>query len=236
QREFKRQWGNQQFRKSKLTYLALFFLMVLYPGASLLFAEDPATLFKDLDQIALLAVLISTLFVQWAIFLLIYLTTYREETGLAGLGFRRLRLIHLAWTGAFLLATFSLLTALTFVLAELGLPLSGEIALIVPQDTLGRTVWVLTSITAGICEETAFRGYLMTRIRLLAGFKSWLWPVVISSVIFGVCHYSYQGLPGLVIITVYGLLLALLYIYTRSLWPPIIAHFFQDFSALFIPQ
>ncbi len=176
------------------------------------------------------------MFVQWALFLLIYLTTYREQTGLAGLGFRRLRLIDLAWTVAFLLVAFGLLTALTLLLAQLGLPLPGEISLLIPQDAIGRVVWVMTSISAGICEETAFRGYLMTRLRLVGRFRSWAWPVIISSVTFGACHYSYQGLPGLVVITAYGVLLALLYIRTGSIWPPIIAHFFQDFSALFIPQ
>ena len=53
--------------------------------------------------------------------------------------------------------------------------------------------------------------------------------------LFGACH-AYQGIPGLIVITVYGALFALLYIRTGRIWPCIIAHFFQDFSALFIPQ
>ncbi|HWR82135.1 MAG TPA: CPBP family intramembrane glutamic endopeptidase, partial [Candidatus Deferrimicrobium sp.] len=88
---------------------------------------------------------------------------------------------------------------------------------------------------AGVCEETAFRGYLMTRLRLLGRFRSWAIPTVISAVAFGICH-AYQGLPGFIVITAYGVMLSILYIRTGSLWPPIIAHFFQDFAALFVPQ
>jgi hypothetical protein len=60
-------------------------------------------------------------------------------------------------------------------------------------------------------------------------------PVVVSSLTFGILH-AYQSLPGAIILSVYGLMFALLYIRTRSLWPCIIAHFFHDFTALFIPQ
>jgi membrane protease YdiL (CAAX protease family) len=91
------------------------------------------------------------------------------------------------------------------------------------------------SLSAGICEETAFRGYLMSRIRFVGELKSWVLPVVLSSLAFGACH-AYQGIPGLIVITVYGSMFAWLYLRTGSLWPCIIAHFFQDFSALFIPQ
>ena len=111
----------------------------------------------------------------------------------------------------------------------------GELGMLVPEDSFGRVVWVAVSFTAGFCEEIAFRGYLMTRLRILLKSKSWLIPVLVSSVVFGVCH-AYQGWPGLIVITTYGAMFALLYIRTGSLWPCIIAHFFQDFGALFFPH
>ncbi len=235
QQEFLHRWGNEGFRRSRLTYFTLFFLMVLYPAQSLLFAEDPSVMFKDLSQGMLLFLLITTIIIQWCVFLLLYITAYRENTGLRGLGFRKLRGIDFAWAGAFLPVAYLLLAGVAWLLAQVGLPMPGEISLLVPTETAGRIVWVFVSITAGVCEEAAFRGYLMTRIRLLGNLKSWVAPVVISSVVFGACH-SYQGIPGLILISIYGALLALLYLKTKSIWPSVIAHFFQDFLALIIPQ
>jgi len=232
---FKRSWNNINFRRSRLTYLTLFFLLILYPGMSLIFTEDPATVFKNLNQTTLLIMLISTIIIQWCVFFLIYLAAYREQTGLAGLGFKRIRALDFAWAGAFLLAAFGVLAGLTWFLAQIGLPMAGEISLLIPTDLVGRIVWVAVSITAGICEESAFRGYLLTRLRLLGNLQSWVVPAILSAIVFGACH-SYQGLPGFIVISVYGLMLSLLYIRTRSIWPPIIAHFFQDFLALFVPQ
>ena len=118
------------------------------------------------------------------------------------------------------------LTGVAWFLGQIGLPMPGEISLLIPQDTIGRLVWVAVSITAGICEETAFRGYLMTRLRILGKFKTWVIPTIISAVAFGACH-AYQGWPGFIIISIYGAMFSLLYIRTRSIWPCIIAHFFQ---------
>ena len=80
-----------------------------------------------------------------------------------------------------------------------------------------------------------FRGYLMTRLRLLGKFGGWTIPTIVSAVAFGACH-AYQGIPGFIVITCYGVLFALLYIRTGSIWPGILAHFLQDTGALFYPR
>jgi membrane protease YdiL (CAAX protease family) len=232
---FQEKWGNSHFRQTRLTYLALIFLLLIYPATSGLLTGDSTSMLESLNQGVLLAMLISTIVVQWGVFLLIYLTAYREQTGLTGLGFKRVRRIDFAWAAAFLLASNVVLAGLAWLLAQIGLPMPGEISFLIPTDPAGRVVWVAVSATAGICEETAFRGYLMTRLRLVGRFSNWLVPTAISAIAFGSCH-AYQGLPGFIVITVYGVLFSLLYIRTGSIWPGIIAHFFQDFSALFIPQ
>jgi membrane protease YdiL (CAAX protease family) len=113
--------------------------------------------------------------------------------------------------------------------------MSGEIQFLIPEDATGRVVWVLVSFTAGFCEEVGFRGYLMTRLRLVGRFQSWLVPTIVSALIFGACH-AYQGWPGFIILSVYGAMFSLLYIRTGSLWPCVIAHSLQDLGALFFPQ
>ncbi len=232
---FKESWQNSGFRPTWLTWLTLALMGVLYPAISVLFSEDPSVTLRSLNDTMRLIMLLGTIVIQWIGFIIIVAAVELERTGLQGLGFKRIRAIDFAWAGAFLLASNLLLSGLAWVLAQMGMPMSGDIKFLIPEDAVGRVVWVGVSITAGVVEETAFRGYLMTRFRLLGKLRSWVAPAIISSIIFGSLH-AYQGLPGMIVITAYGLLFALLYIRTGSIWPCIIAHFFQDLSALFIPQ
>jgi len=233
--QFKVESGNADFRKSRLTIVALLLLLVIYPLMTLGFSDDPSTALKELNEGTRIVLLVSTIVMQWGIFLLIYIAVFREGTFLTGLGFRKIMLIDFYWAIAFLLGANLLLSALAWMLEQVGLPMPGEISFLIPTDTPGRIVWVAVSFTAGFCEETAFRGYLMTRLRLLGKFQSWVIPTIVSALVFGALH-SYQGLPGMIIITTYGLMFSLLYIRTGRIWPGIIAHFFQDFGALFFPQ
>jgi uncharacterized protein len=227
--------GNAGFRSNNLTWFSLIVLLGVYPGISVLFAEDPSTILNSLNEGTLLVLLIATIIMQWLIFLMNSVAAHSEGTGLVGLGFKRIRAVDFAWAVAFLLGANLILTGLAWFLAQVGLPMPGELAMLIPTTFHGRIIWVLVSLSAGICEEAAFRGYLMTRIRFVGQTKSWVIPVVLSSLAFGACH-AYQGIPGLIVITVYGAMFALLYLRTGSLWPCVIAHFFQDFSAMFIPQ
>ena len=227
---------NLRFRKNFMTYVSLTILLILYPALAVIGAgEDPLALLRNLDHSMLMFLLVSTIVIQWFIFGINYASIYLEETGLAGIGFRGFRLVHLAWVVAFLLASNLLLSGLAWVLGQLGYPMAGEVGLLIPTDPTGQVVWFFVALTAGICEEVAFRGYLMTRLRLLFKLNSWWIPTILSAVSFGICH-TYQGLPGFIVITVYGALFSILYIRTGSIWPCIIAHFFQDFGALFFPH
>lgn len=232
---FKAATGNTDYRVSTLTWVSLFTLIIGYPALTVGFTGDPTAILKNLNEGTRLLLLISTIVFQWVLFSLLLVTVYRERTMLGGLGLKKIRAIDFAWAVSFLLAANVILSGLAWFLGQIGLPMPGEIGLLVPEDALGRVVWVAVSFTAGFCEEIAFRGYLMTRLRILLKLNGWLIPVLVSSVAFGVCH-AYQGWPGLIVITTYGAMFALLYIRTGSLWPCIIAHFFQDFGALFFPK
>lgn len=232
---FKVESRNSEFRTSRLTIVSLLLLVVIYPLLTLGFSDDPSSALKELNEGTRIVLLVSTIVMQWAIFLLIYVAVFRERTFLTGLGFRKIMLIDFYWAFAFLLGANLLLAGLAWMLEQVGLPMPGEISLLIPTDTPGRILWVAVSFTAGFCEETAFRGYLMTRLRLVGKFQSWVIPTIVSAVVFGALH-SYQGLPGMILITTYGLMFSFLFIRTGRIWPGIIAHFFQDFGALFFPQ
>jgi len=84
--------------------------------------------------------------------------------------------------------------------------------------------FVLLSITAGICEEILFRGYL---IWYLNQFSGTVLAVIFSSLLFGAAH-SYQGWHGGVQAGVMGLILASVYVFTGTLWIPILLHIGGD--------
>ena len=76
------------------------------------------------------------------------------------------------------------------------------------------------SVTAGIAEETLFRGYL---IWYLSQFGGMTFAVIASSVLFAIAH-AYQGAKATIVIFPIGLLLALLYVYSGSLLAPMMLH------------
>lgn len=92
-------------------------------------------------------------------------------------------------------------------------------------------LWLIftLSIFVGIYEEILFRGFVLTRLRALS--RGILWPVVISSVIFGSLHFT-QGIMGMCQTTVVGLVLATVAARSRSLWPCMIAHALIDSTSL----
>jgi CAAX protease family protein len=85
--------------------------------------------------------------------------------------------------------------------------------------------------TAAFFEELVWRGYLMNRLVDLQGKETklaWVIALVGSAIIFGLAH-TYQGLGGVIKITVLGLLFGASFLSVRrNLWPVIIAHALLD--------
>lgn len=227
---------NQQFRQNLFTWISLCILLVAYPGQALLGGDiDVKSLLETAGQGALIFMLTVTVAFQWGIFLVNYLAAAFEGTGLKGIGIGKLRLVHLFWGVAFVLAANLVLSGCAWLFEQIGMPANGELGFLIPESLGGKLLWVVVSFTAGFCEEAAFRGYLMTRLRLLWKAENWLWPTLVSSLVFGLCHV-YQGFSNVVLITLFGIMFALLYIRTGSIWPGIIAHFLNNTGALFFPQ
>ena len=80
------------------------------------------------------------------------------------------------------------------------------------------------AITAGICEELLFRGYL---IQLVSNdFPTYI-AVIISSILFGLGHI-YQGAVHVIRTAILGFIMALIYLVTESIIIPIILHIMLD--------
>ncbi len=75
-----------------------------------------------------------------------------------------------------------------------------------------------------LVEELIFRGILLQRWSLKWGLR---WGIVASSVLFGILHLSNP-----IGLTLFGLVMGLLYVRTRSLWVPIACHSLNNLAAV----
>jgi membrane protease YdiL (CAAX protease family) len=86
---------------------------------------------------------------------------------------------------------------------------------------------VLVAVFAGVGEELFFRGVLQRLFIKL--FKSPWAGILVTAFIFSAIHLQFYGfIPRFIL----GILLGLLYWYSGSLWPAIIAHFVYDAFAV----
>lgn len=100
----------------------------------------------------------------------------------------------------------------------------GDLAMLMPKN--GRELRYFTglSVTAGVVEETVFRGYLFWYFAPL--LPVWA-TVLLTSLLFGLVHI-YQGYKHAARIFVVGLVFAALYVLTGSIWVPIVLHALAD--------
>jgi membrane protease YdiL (CAAX protease family) len=96
---------------------------------------------------------------------------------------------------------------------------------LLPQSLVEVLVWIATSITAGICEEMAFRGYLQRQLQALSGNVAV--AVLGQGVVFGLVHL-YQGWKNVLVICVLGVLFGALAAWRRNLRANILVHAWGD--------
>jgi hypothetical protein len=87
---------------------------------------------------------------------------------------------------------------------------------------------------AGFGEETVFRGFMFERLGKLFGFSVWatILIVVLTSVWFGLAHYSLQGLAGVEQATIFGLVFGIIMAVTGRIFMLMLAHAAFDLTAL----
>lgn len=98
---------------------------------------------------------------------------------------------------------------------------------LLPQTPGERRVFWGVAATAGICEETLYRGFLTW---YLAGWTGPWVAIVLSSMIFGLGHV-YLGVAQVPRTFFVGLVLALLTYFSGSLWPAIVLHAALDWNS-----
>lgn len=100
----------------------------------------------------------------------------------------------------------------------------GSHAAMLPH-TRGDLLWFIAlAISAGICEELVFRGYLLSVVRSAVG----PWPaIIVSCLVFSVAH-AYQGVGGIVRTGLIGAAFTAVVLGLGSLIPAIVAHALVD--------
>ena len=123
--------------------------------------------------------------------------------------------------------------ALANVLHEIGLSAPAQRPSFLVVGGLKQLVLALTIVTVvAVVEETVFRGYLMLRFEAATGSPGA--AVISSSLVFALGH-GYEGMAGAISVFVLGVVLALLYLWRRSLVAPIVIHFLIDFTSIVLP-
>ncbi len=82
---------------------------------------------------------------------------------------------------------------------------------------------LMVAILPAIGEELFFRGSLQPQISRLV--RSSFWGILITSALFSAIHFQFQGfIPRLLL----GMLFGYLFLWTKSIWIPILVHFVNN--------
>jgi len=185
-----------------------------------------------------------TIAIFWGLVTPVIIMSIIGGISLADIGFSRITFDHNVWFTAIVIAL-----AAGLVICEFVLPLARikktraqimsdpeEDINEYPQTTKEKVLYTIQTLCSGICEETAYRGFLLFLLyAVFPGIPIFV-ICLIAFVAFAIGHL-YQGWRNAIMIGLFGVLSMCLLIVTGSLIPSIALHFFGDFApAFFIKQ
>jgi uncharacterized protein len=104
-----------------------------------------------------------------------------------------------------------------------------------PTTPAERKWYAVAAITAGICEELLFRGFLMRYVLTTFAIQDWLFIALISGIIYGLSR-AYQGFKGIFQTTLTGFSFAVVYVLSESLLPAMVFHILAELRTMFLWQ
>lgn len=106
------------------------------------------------------------------------------------------------------------------------------LAAMLPHSPAERTLWAAFAVSAGVCEEIVYRGYLMRQFQALTGNR--FVAVVLQALCYGLVHLAFpvQMLVGVLAL---GLLLGGIAVWQKSLVPGMILHVAVGLVAILQP-
>ena len=216
-----------QWRKKELFELCVFLLLIV-PSMMISFLTLGSG--KETPGFSVLAV--SVIFRDIALTCLIVYFLWRDGEPLAGLGWKGAGLTGESALGAALFLPILYGDSIIEKVFE-WFGLASNMSR-VPQFLSAKGPFeiflacILVAVVA-VAEETIFRGYLMLRLNEVTG--SMTAAVIISSAVFALGH-GYEGAAGVGAVFILGILLALIYVWRKSLVAPVVLHFLIDLLPL----
>jgi membrane protease YdiL (CAAX protease family) len=171
---------------------------------------------------------LTTLAGEWSMFALVVMGVLRAKVPMSAVTGRPWRswgglLLDMAIAAGFWVVGIVVLGVLSRLLRTTGI--GADLRVMLPHSLADMVLWVLLSVTAGICEETIFRGYLQHQ--LIALTHSPLAGILLAAAAFGAAHI-YQGARMVALISFYGAMFGALAYWRRSVRPGMIAHAWHD--------
>jgi uncharacterized protein len=161
---------------------------------------------------------VSGLVIHWInLAALIAIVVFGERRSLASIGLRPIRW----WTiPAGLLAG----VAITFLSGTLvtALRLSPDVQFVTYLQSLPFVTRLLLALTAGVFEETLYRGYALERLTMIWGNK-WV-AAVVTVALFTLAHLPVVGIAHLLPVGIVSVFVTLLYLWRRDLILNMAAH------------
>jgi membrane protease YdiL (CAAX protease family) len=171
---------------------------------------------------------LQTISAQWLIFAFVLLGVWLHKSPLslvlgerwrsAAAFFRDIGVALLFW-----LSSALALGALAILLRAR--PSAHAMGFLLPDNNFEIALWIAVSVTAGICEETVFRGYLQRQF--LAWTNRAPVAIALSALLFGALH-AYQGWRGAIGIGLLGAMLGTMAHLRGTVRTGMIAHAWQD--------
>jgi membrane protease YdiL (CAAX protease family) len=115
-------------------------------------------------------------------------------------------------------------------LLQHGAPPSDPLLPALPVGLFAVTLWVCLSVTAGVCEEIVFRGYLQRQLTAITGRVGI--AIVGQGILFGIGH-GYQGYVAVISIILNGVVMGALAAWRGNIRAGILEHATWDILAGF---
>jgi membrane protease YdiL (CAAX protease family) len=168
----------------------------------------------------------------WGLFAAVLASVIRvERKPLASIGFKTPGWSTVVWSLLLLLGiNFMLAPAVMWAAANAGI--AGYEAGLTPLLALPAWYRVFLAVSAGVIEETLYRGYAVERLALLTG--SYWSSGAIAVLVFGVAHIPFWGIGPALVSLAAGAAATFFYVWKRDLPALIVAHAVGDTLGLVV--
>jgi membrane protease YdiL (CAAX protease family) len=195
-------------------------VLLLVPLPALMIAQ--ARQLRDITELPRRAAYISSIVSLWALAVITIIVAAASRFAPHALGFFAAPIGDAA---LWIIALTSIAVGLLFAVRALGVREAPILEQLLPVTRAERVLFAILSLSAGVCEELAFRGFLLHVLTVATG--SQLLAVVLSSGAFGVVH-AYQQPSGALRAALLGALLASPLLFGMPIYVPIIVHILID--------